>query len=79
MFIKKYVNAKSPRVSKIFSRLIDVNKKLEASCLVVILMTTGMRNSELVRLDRFPKITNDEYFHLKKMVFKMKVFIICKT
>lgn len=70
MFIKKYGATNSPRVSKIFSSLINVNKKLEASCLVVILMTTGMRNSELVRLQRFPKIINDEYFHLKKMVFK---------
>lgn len=72
LYIKNYFTSdgRVPRVRNISKRLINCSKKLEASCLVVILMTTGMRNSELVNLDRYPLIENDEYFHLKRMIFK---------
>ena len=63
-------NVGKRRVLKISSRLITSSRTLEAACLVVIFMTTGMRKSELMRLNRYPKITNDEYYYLKKMTYK---------
>lgn len=58
------------RVKNISAKLLEINKKLEASCLVIILMTTGMRNSELVNLKRYPKIEDDEYYHIKRVITK---------
>lgn len=44
--------------------------RLEAACIIVILMTTAMRKQELVLLPRYPLITKDQHLNLERMVYK---------
>lgn len=69
--------------------LLRVVEQLEVSCISIILLMTGMRAEELTMLDRELKITQDEHFHLERIVYKtaetedgeplsMPIPIICK-
>lgn len=57
-------------VASLRTTLVDEIDILEASCVSIILMLTGMRVGELVTLERFPEIREDEYFNLKRIVYK---------
>ena len=50
--------------------LILVVSKLEACCISIALMMTGMRREELVVLDRNLNIIQDEHFELERIVYK---------
>lgn len=65
-----YIGIKKRRT---FSRqsVYDFIDNLEASCVIIILLTTGMRSQELLKLNRYPYISNDtEYKLLKRIIFK---------
>lgn len=51
----------------------NISKKLEAACVIVILITTGMRQSELFALPRNPKVTYDENINLERIIFKTAI------
>ena len=57
-------------VKQVMRELNHIIEYLEASCIVTILFLTSMRSSELIRLQRYPKITEGEYYNLYKIVYK---------
>lgn len=77
-------------VSSIRKSCIEAIRTLEAACISISLMMTGMRVSELTTLDRDLKITQDEHYNLQRIVYKtaatedgeplsMPIPEICKT
>ena len=50
--------------------IIQAISLLESVCVIIILMFTGMRASELVMMNRFPRIERDEQLNLKRMIYK---------
>lgn len=69
-YLRKNEKETNNSIKKIQTLLINSSKRLESCCLLILLMTTGMRKSEAILLPRYPEIKNDEYFNLKRMVYK---------
>lgn len=66
----KFEKSKGKTLPKLLETCINLSIDLEASCIIVILLLTGMRKSELLRLNRFPEITEDEFYNLSKFIYK---------
>lgn len=64
-----YIAEKSCNMTPI-QIFINAITKLEAACVIIVLMLTAMRKQELALLERYPKITNIEYYNLKRLVYK---------
>jgi hypothetical protein len=50
--------------------IIKVIREIRISCVIIILITTAMRSHELIILERYPKILEDEFLSLNKIVYK---------
>lgn len=50
--------------------IIKVIRDIRISCVIIILITTAMRSHELIILERYPKILEDEFLSLNKIVYK---------
>lgn len=61
---------KATVIGGIRTKILNAINKIEASCIIVSLMLTGMRGSELVTLHRHPKFEKDEYINLKRIIYK---------
>lgn len=68
--LHKKFDRKGKTLNKLLENCINLSIDLEASCIIVILLLTGMRKSELLRLNRFPKITEDEFYNLSRFIYK---------
>ncbi len=70
----KYINKDrknlGPSIKGLRDIMIEAINKLELSCGSVILMMTGMRLSEFSTLERNPTFSEDEHFHLTRVVYK---------
>lgn len=61
---------KASSIASFKNILIDFIDNIEAACTIVILLTTGMRSSELVSLNRNVVISENEYLNLVRFVYK---------
>lgn len=50
--------------------IIKIIREIRISCIIIILITTAMRSHELIILERYPKILEDEFLSLNKIVYK---------
>jgi len=70
----KYKNSKGKNkgrgVNNIIKTILDTVNEIEISCISVALMLTGMRVGELCTLNRNLKITQDEHYHLERIIYK---------
>jgi len=67
---KKFDRKKGKTLNRLLETCINLCTDLEASCIIVILLLTGMRKSELLKLNRFPEILEDEYYNLSRFIYK---------
>ncbi|MCG3684521.1 site-specific integrase [Aliarcobacter butzleri] len=74
---EKVINTSSPcikkeghSINKVVQTLIESSEYLEACCTIILLLTTGMRKSELILMNRYPQITNDEFYNLTRVIYK---------
>ncbi len=67
---KKFEKTKGKTLNKLLETCINLSTDLEASCVIVILLLSGMRKSELLKLNRFPKTFEDEYYNLSRLIYK---------
>lgn len=68
--INKELKTKKLSVKNSHETIIQAISLLESVCVIIILMFTGMRASELVMMNRFPRIERDEQLNLKRMIYK---------
>ena len=66
----KYTTSKKLLIGDSYTVVLNEIDRLETACINIILFFTGMRVSELILLQRFPTIENDEHLNLKRFVYK---------
>jgi len=69
-YIRKNGKSFGRSVNSLRDIMFEAVNKLEVSCGVVILMLTGMRAGEFSTLERNFIFSEDEHFHLTRMVYK---------